>query len=570
MSKRGLILVSMLFMLNACGESEKTECREATDCQSGYICTENRCVEPPEVECSDTKPCTEPGRTCFENRCVVLVECSDASPCKDADKTCFNGKCVDRTEIECTSSQPCVDEAKKCDIATAKCVDNPDIECAATKPCADETKMCDVVSHRCVDKPECSVSVPCTDETKICDVMTGKCVDKPECSATDPCKDTTKYCNLNTGKCETKSECDADTPCTVPGQACADGYCVDNSTISCISDTQCGNGYICDQKKCIPENACSISRTCAGDLVCSDGICVEKQHTTCDSKTPCTKDGEVCVAGKCVACDCKGEDEICGPDGTCVNMKHSDTKNLNVGDPCEYAPDFSHCEGNVLYTCAKTITEETHTMKARNCGAMICTESLTEGVNCHEPCPNKDDFYGECLNDYNSQTGEYKGIAFKTMCSESKEGHLIWTFTPGYELCSTTCVNGSCVIVPDDYGQTCTSVSYADQCEGNWSKYCYNTPNSTVGVVVAENCTDNYRKDGQAFHCDISHDGITDCVVSCDKENDVKYFCHDNVQGTVMSDKRICLRNQSGKLAYFVDSYEPCSRGCNAETGRCK
>ena len=468
-----------------------------------------------------------------------------------------------RDDIECDENNPCTDTNKTCE--NNKCVDKKP-ECDENNPCADTNKTCE--NNKCVDKkPECDENNPCADSNKTCE--NNKCVEKkPECDENNPCADKSKTCENN--KCVEKKApdaCTSNSDCTSEGTICHESKCVDAASVKCISDSQCGDGYICDEH-CIPANACSISRTCPGTQVCRNGRCIEKPHVACDKETPCTNEDETCVAGTCVKCSCKA-DEFCQPDGSCASSTHSDLKNINVGDECDWKTDDSFCDGNRLFSCSKDYTEETTTFKVRNCGVNLCAESPTDGVNCYEPCPALDDLYGECLEQYNSMDGYYNYYAFKTKCTETPSGP-VWTFTEGYETCAAGCANGSCIIVPDDYNQQCYKTTYPNRCSGDWNLWCENTSAQTSGYVVGENCSGDYSNDTDKFYCAMDEEGVSDCVTDCKTAGETRYFCHSTGLNYIYSDKRTCRESESGKLAFFLDEYTQCTKGCNESTGKCK
>ena len=393
---------------------------------------------------------------------------------------------------------------------------------------------------------KCSASSEC--QSDFCNAN-NKCEDKP---AAETKKDNGETCNDN-------AECKSD--------FCNDDKkCDDKPVTDCVSDSQCGEGKACDNKKCVDENSCSMTRTCADNKICRDGVCIDKPHTTCDSATPCADTTQTCIAGNCVSCHC-ADDEICLVDGSCVPHDVSQLKNLKVGDTCVWDASWSFCDGNRFFSCSKTSSEETHTVKVRNCGANICADSPSDGVNCYEPCPNEGDFYGECLQDYDSMTATKRSIAFKTQCTQTPSG-LIWTFTPGIEKCQTSCANGSCVPVPDSYGTSCYQATFPDQCIGDWNLWC-EASNNQAGIVSGEDCSFGYIHDKDKFYCAVGADQTIDCVTPCSTENEEKFFCHDNGFGQISSDRRICQKTADGKLGFFLADYTSCPKGCHAETGLC-
>ena len=568
MKRLPFIALAICACLSACSSTsdDAKTCSNHRDCDTGDICQNGFCI--PEPECWAAKPCVDDNKRCdngkcvdkpaptpkkangescsahdecvssycgFDRTCANAPACSDSMPCSNGDQYCDNGVCIDRIANgkPCNSSIVC--KSGFCN-AQKTCETKP--ECDDANPCADKTKICK--NEKCVDKPECDDANPCADKTKIC--KNEKCVDKPECDDANPCADETKVCQ--------------------------NGKCIDKDKVEeCVSDSECGNGKMCDNKQCVDADSCSITRTCKDKKVCQNGKCIDKPHTTCDSKTPCTATGETCVAGKCVACQC-GNGEICTADGTCIDKNTSKLKNIKVGDVCEWSPDFKFCDNNRLFTCSKAQGEADYTVGVRNCGAGICANSPTEDWNCFEPCPNEGDVYGECWDDYNSAEQTSRALAFKTKCTMSEQG-LIWTFTPGYETCRSKCVDGSCVNVPNVYGTACYEATFTNACQGDWNLFCVADKNK-AGIVSGEDCIYGYANDSQKFYCAYNDEKEPECVTACTEDGKKQSFCHDNGYGTVMSDTRVCRKGADGKLAFFLDSYTVCAKGCDSATGLCR
>ena len=608
------IAIVMSACLAACSSNEDARsCTKKSDCEVGEICQDGVCVDEP--ECSSDKPCADDSKRCVDGKCVSkprpeekkedgepctehdeclsaycnadgvcakAPQCSDTRPCS-GDKMCKDGVCIDKNSngSSCESHEVC--KSGYCS-EQGTCAEKP--ECSDESPCADASKMCrdgkcveknsngsSCGSHEvcksgycseqgtCAEKPECSDENPCADASKIC--QDGKCVDKPECSDENPCADASKICQ--DGKCVDKPECDILTPCADPKKTCRNGKCVEK-TEECVSDSECGSGRICDNKHCVAEDSCSITRTCADKKICRDGKCIDMPHTACDANTPCAGDGMTCVAGKCVACKC-GESEVCQADGSCVERDVSVTKGIKAGDVCTWSADFAFCEGNRYFTCTKAQGAENFTVGVRDCGAEICAQSPTDGWNCYEPCPVEGDIYGACWDDYNAAEQIHTALSFKTQCTKTDQG-LIWTFTEGYEVCKGACVDGSCVNVPDAYGQVCYNSSFESFCQGDWNLFCTANGNS-LGFVAGEDCVNGYAKDSEKFYCAYNSDRAPECVTACSEEGKTQSFCHDNGYGSTMSDKRTCRKGADGKLAFFLDSYSICKKGCDAKTGEC-
>ena len=541
-------------------------------CEAG--CSNGACVPVTQAECSYQKPCADPNKTCINSTCVAQTiepECSNQKPCADPNKTCVNNTCVAQTiEPECSEQKPCADPNKTC--VNNTCVAQTiEPECSEQKPCADPNKTC--VNNTCVAQtiePECSEQKPCADPNKTC--VNNTCVAKtvePECSEQKPCADLNKTCIY--GECKTMASCQTNADCTEFNTLCSESRCHFAPSVRCTQNDDCGPGFLCDNLTCLANNACSMSHTCPDKQICHNGHCQTTPHDACSKEHPCADASKTCIQGQCITCNCKGTGQTCDLQGNCVSTLHSTAKNISEGDICKYTPDWSFCDGNILFSCSSSVGEEDYHVHARDCGANICTNSPTEDLNCHEACTIKGDFYGECLQQYYEITNTFMYYAFKTECTESDDGRLIWTFTEGYETCRAGCTNGSCDSVPVDYGQDCQPGAYADRCIDQWAMTCESQPNIPgKGSIWGEDCA-HYSENNTNYTCAISADNkVSGCVLPCAQEGQKTTVCHKYpTYLAVYSESLQCARTTDGSLAYFMTDYQECAKGCNESTGRC-
>ena len=516
-------------------------------CEAG--CANGACIpvsQPVEYQCSDQKPCADPTQICINHTCVTQSpqpECSDQKPCADPNKVCVNNTCVTQ---------------------------NIEPECSDQKPCAAPNKVC--VNNTCVTQtiePECGPQKPCADSSQTC--VNGKCTAAPviECSDQNPCADLNKTCIY--GECKTMASCQTNADCTEFNTLCSESRCHFAPTIRCTQNDDCGPGFLCDNLTCLANNACSISHTCPDKQICHNGHCQTTPHEACSKTNPCADASKTCIQGHCITCNCKASGQTCDLNGNCVSTLHSEAKNITEGDICQFTPDWSFCDGNILFSCSSAVGEDAYHVHARDCGANICTNSPTEDLNCHEACTVKGDFYGECLQQYYEITNTFMYYAFKTECTESDDGRLIWTFTEGYETCRAGCTNGSCDFVPVDYGQDCQPGGYADRCIDQWAMTCESQPNIPgKGSIWGEDCA-HYSENNTNYTCAISADNkVSGCVLPCAQEGQKTTVCHKYpTYLTVYSESLQCARTTDGSLAYFMTDYQECAKGCNESTGRC-
>ncbi len=433
--------------------------------------------------------------------------------------------------------------------------------CKTTLECKSETLVCHPDVKVCIERCDafsCDPGKLCSDD--------GICF-TPECSESKNCADVYKVCRANS--CVDPGTCTKNDDCSLAEPLCRNSKCVAISDIVCTSDFECGEGLICDNRKCIPEDSCSDTRRCedeTGNTVCRNGKCVKTAPPQCSVSNPCPN-SDTCVAGKCVSCSCN-ENEVCQADGTCTNLNHSNLNDVMVGDECKTSNFKTFCDGNRLFTCSQTIGQESEPhVKVRDCKANICATSPTDGTNCYEPCVSEGDFYGECLGDYHSDTGATVDLLFTTMCTKSKEGPLIWTFTEGVKTCASVCKNGTCLYTPDSIGQSCSSASFADRCQGNWWLECVEENPQYAGFVSGFECSISYGKD---YRCVEDLNGLLDCATPCTQENKQTAACRQYAGGRVYSEVYICQKAKDGHLYNITSDYEECSNGCDSQTGYCK
>ena len=469
----------------------------------------------------------------------------------------------------CDTKEACGSEKLVCHPEVRVCIEKCDDDsCEAGKVCGT-----DGICVSSEDAPECSSIKPCADRTKYC--SNGKCVsseDQVECSDTKPCADGSKACV--DGTCKDKpseivpESCTSNLDCPGGHPLCIDSRCVTTGAFKCSSDGQCGTNFVCDMGRCIPVDACTATRRCpdeSGATVCQNGKCVQAAFTECSSKVACPT-GKTCVAGACVTCSC-ASDEACNIDGTCSKRNHSDLKNINVGDACEYSPSFSFCDGNRIFSCSQVVGQEDHmTVKVRDCSADVCSTSPTDGLNCYEPCVDEGDFYGMCYGDYVSDSGTTVDLLFTQVCTRSVEGPLIWTFSEGYQTCDSVCVSGSCLTTPEEMGTSCYASSYPDKCEGDWWLECKEDNAPYVGYVTGIECSLAY---GAGYKCAIDQEGYADCARPCTGEGKSSMACHTYAGGSVYSETYVCSKAQDGKLYAFTKDFVQCAHGCDAESGYC-
>jgi hypothetical protein len=111
-------------------------------------------------------------------------------------------------------------------------------------------------------------------------------------------------------ECNTSSDCAA-------GCYCANGICEEAGF--CTKDSDCGNGYTCDEQRssCVPEE--DTQTTCSDDWGCPNGEYCDAATNKCTESCLCTTDA-VAVAGGYDFCDEARSTCLLGvdPEGTCA------------------------------------------------------------------------------------------------------------------------------------------------------------------------------------------------------------------------------------------------------------
>ena len=229
-----------------------------------------------------------------------------------------------------------------------------------------------VARHSCQSDDECPPGRYCGD-TGTC---VEPCVDDSNCADDEicedgACEDAPPLCSSD-GECEMGDYCVGGyclPPCPPDGndgcsgnddvdgcdaEACCGGY--HGESPPCVRDSQCEDGYICDDGVCEPpDTPCDVS--CPDGEVCIDGTC-EPPGNPCSEDSECNG-GEVCVDGHCHEGEppCEGEDcppctwdadcpggELC-LDGTCHPAEPPVPCDNNGDCPANQVCEGGYCDG---------------------------------------------------------------------------------------------------------------------------------------------------------------------------------------------------------------------------------
>lgn len=358
-------------MAVGCGDDGKKKPPPTTAliCESDQDCDGGRC--DPFVGCAEClfdAHCGD-GSRCVERTCHEIVACSDDDACKGGSCDVEAGHCIEcAVDRDCGDSERCSDGF--CIVYAA---------CEATSDC-DAGRLCDTDQGACVGclgDNNCGVGAACSDGTCV-----GRCRKNEDCPAVYHCSKNDlcafDVCEADRASCFGAGN--ASLLCTPDGDAF--------DLLPCESNESCvvtGGEAECQARACTPgEWACDEAYLHA-ELCASDGRGVVQS-------VDCTKDGQVCDGGECVAQICEPESvrcdgaaiASCSFSGTteqlrsCGENERCDTLTVTcVGRACE--ADSGGCLAETLATC----NEEGSAFEAtgRDCAdsGLACWEG-----GCHE------------------------------------------------------------------------------------------------------------------------------------------------------------------------------------------
>jgi len=274
----------------------KPECVRDPDCQSGYICTNQRCVERPDP--CDPSPCG-PGASCTLNfNGNPICRCNPGLIPKPDTITGCGPECVRDPDCQrgyICQSQRCIEKPDPC--APSPC--GPNTECTVTRtgnpicrclptyiPQPDTITGC---GRECERDPDCSGGYICQQY---------QCVPRPDPCDPTPCGPNTQ-CNVNR---------QGNPVCT-----CLAGYSPQPDTITgCVKiEVRTPRPDPCDPSPCGPNTRCDVNRN--GNPVCKclsgfvpmpDTISGCKEKPDPCNPSPCGANAECIPTGETATCRC--------------------------------------------------------------------------------------------------------------------------------------------------------------------------------------------------------------------------------------------------------------------------
>jgi hypothetical protein len=463
----------------------------------------------------------------------VDVFCCDTR-CKDTCMACN----VPGKEGVCTAQPAGADPDGECGVCQVCNGSNEHAMCVAAEAGSDIKDDCDICRMCNGDEasPACVLAPAGQDPLDDCetsDVMTcganGMCDGAGGCQYYGPTTScAVTFCDSGTlymSRCDGAGTCN-ETSISCDGYACESaGACLD----ACEFDSDCSEGFYCDDVTCVVENPIPLGRACVSNAECESRLCID--GVCCN---------EICSAG-CMACDLTGSKGTCSP-----VPENSDPKNdcptcfacnseqrcapvpagADYGADCKANTDAEGCglsgECNGTGACAFRGADWV-------CGSSQCVDLAKESAISQYRC----DGAGNCLKSDGLTCGTFR-CADDSSCLEE-------CATADDCLPDAACEDDVCVDTKPE-GASCNN---AFECA---SRYCVD------GRCCKTVC------DGVCERCDIDDSGVCRHVADKTDPDDDCGVCEVCFEGA-------CLDVAEGK-----DPMNDCSEGAAGEcanTGEC-
>ena len=308
------------------------QCSEDSDCDSGYVCSDqDQCVPapPPAADAGDcsVNGCPD-GYVCkLSNGVAQCVSMGGSGHDGGTDGPVSQGDGATTSDAGdgSVTSGPCNADSD-CSGAGALCVDG---ECTTQVGLCSDGTQCKAQGSSCVDgicEPTCSGSIPCPsgygcDFTRgVCNLNPGPCTGSGTSSCQGGATCVEGHC---VPPCESTGE---GGPACAAGQVCVNGGCIPDqgATFACANDgdegqlaNTCATGYTCLHHDCYP--SCDIEAggggcgglSSAGGSVCKDVTIETGSYAVCaPSSSMLGSDcdpaqGKACATGVCIDGTCR-------------------------------------------------------------------------------------------------------------------------------------------------------------------------------------------------------------------------------------------------------------------------
>ena len=374
----------------------------------------------------------------------------------------------------------------------------------------------------------------------------GQCAETLMCSKTE--KGKCKICNkgyilLDNGSCTKEEKCQNADKDTSLCNYCIEGYCIDNSNITCISNTKNDEYQYCNKFK----NGCTE---------CIFGFAVG-DDSKCSTTNNCAKS----YNGTYLECSMN---YYLGYDHKCTNIKHCIYSGNNYEIPCD------ECEDNYYFDFFYKICVESYEEKFKNCKV-----SSYMGYTCAS-C--KKNYYinqrdSLCYSNTNETDNFYQCISsdfFGNECERCEENYFL-NFEDKkcskIENCKISENVNKCIECRDGYcldlnKQQCIENDYIDDEKNRFYIACNRT--NEEGTACGE-CIDGFEvnEDGYCLdikRCEEKKDGK--CLKCKNDDYDGgKNYCANEIFGCIGTVLQECVRCDNILDLYSctecVEGYEP-------------
>ena len=500
-----LLALSLSALTIGCGCSDEG-CKSSSDCQSGYICQDGKCVSAGDDTDSDTSDTNSapPGQS--DNDHPSDEQKSDPESPTEAESD-SESSTEDTNQTDSESEAPCLSVgldgescSEDCECVSGYCGEGICCDegecCATTKDCDNDlcrTAACRI-DNTCDYAP---TAFECGEEDALGKAM---CTGANACNGEGDCLPVRRDCGAYAPNPFGSYQCQEDviisscfTDCTPfnasvncsPGAKCVNGSCVLSAGDKalnghpCTDDEQCKSDH-CDNDICCAEGACCVT---ADD--CSD----ECRTSSCDVDNTCrTTILRPCGAEDSTGSDLCQADHRCDGQGTCLQVTSAcspyagnNTFECSVGE-------------SVTENCPDSCTSPAHCAEGFTCDDGTCTadKTLLNGDVCTDDalCIS-----GHCRNGY---------------CCES--GDCCATAGDCGDLCGATgCVDARCV-VESPVACGAEDLSGDDRCGGN--ARC----DGAGGCLTLALCNDGYGPIPDQFSCDAGISVSQTCQSTCNSD----------------------------------------------------
>ena len=448
----------------------------ASYCQRGWICVNNRCVEPPQVEdCHEI--CDLPNSTSItcENKQCKATACDDGYHL-------FDDKCEKNDENNCGS------HGTVCDSSVVP--DSQDVECSQAGVCI--AKSCQSGYHLYDNGCEKDDTVNCGNHDAACtkDLFEG--------SETVSC---------NTGIC-TIDTCDGSHILT--GNSCIERNCT-NNTEKCINDGVTGKMYKCidnamqEQSICQGNHSCNADGTACGECINNDKKCIDTNNigkvytcsdgswgtgVSCSTKS-CNSSGTACGACSNTSTSCSnytsGSYKGIGRIRECINGSWGSSNECADNASCKNSSDCGvcrdgamQCSGTKSQKCVSGSWQDQYDCNPSHGSGSCSGEGVCSFICDTGYCPDGN----ECVNNMDSNVHHCGGC-----------GNDCYTMITGAK--EAKCVSGVCQMISCTYKYHL----YNGACEENTWEHCgdHDTNCHDVNMSTCCSCDEGYSPEGS--HC---------------------------------------------------------------------